>query len=81
VISNDLSEPLNRLKSDLVNLKDSLGDKKIAENSMLSKHFKTVKVPLIVKKIMALKRAIRKNILTPQILTSIKEGKTHEAYL
>jgi signal transduction histidine kinase len=32
VISNDLSEPLNRLKSDLVNLKDSLGDKKIAEN-------------------------------------------------
>lgn len=32
IISNDLSEPFNRLKSDLNNLKSTLNDKKIAEN-------------------------------------------------
>jgi hypothetical protein len=50
------------------------------QDSILRKEYGSSNVPMVCKKILALRRAIKKNI-QPELLNSITEGRTHEAYL
>jgi hypothetical protein len=56
---------------------------KLLEKSVLYGNYKTSKknIPILCRKTMAIKRAIKHNCLTPQLLTSIRNGRTYEAYI
>jgi len=50
------------------------------QDSTLRKAYGTAAVPMVCRKVIALRRAINKGI-KPELLNSISEGRTHEAYL
>ena len=50
------------------------------QDSILRKTYGSSVVPMVCRKVLALRRAINRNI-QPELLTSISEGRTYEAYL
>lgn len=70
-------------QSKRVNTKEYYKKNKEKMKEMISLYgsYKTSKVPPVVRKFNALKRALKKGNLTEDVLRKISEGKTHEAYL